>query len=241
MIVKIIYEDENLLVIDKPAGIIVFSERKVKDKVIIDFLLGKFAYLKNVGSFPRYGIVHRLDKETSGILLVAKNNKILQFLQKEFKERRVKKTYLALVIGHLKLKQGKIETLIGRDPGNWKKQKAFSLNSPEAKKEGLREATTEYKIISQFCQNKGSHIKLTLVEVDLKTGRKHQIRCHFSYIGHPVAGDKLYGFKNHSCPENLKRHFLHASCLKIKLPEGEKKAFKSNLPDDLKNIIEKLK
>jgi len=203
--VKIIYEDDNLLVIDKPAGV-------VADEI------------------PRR--IHRLDKDTSGILLVAKNDKALEFLQKQFKEREVKKKYLALVAGNLKKEEGVIETLIGRSPGDRRKQKVYLPGEPNAQEK--RKAVTEYKVLQRF-EN------YTLIKVEPKTGRKHQIRTHLAYLGHPVAGDKLYGFKNQPRPEGLKRQFLHASYLKVKLPNGEKKEFKSELPNELKLCLQNLK
>ena len=202
---NILYEDENVLAIDKPAGLVVDNiERRV----------------------------HRLDKDTSGILLVAKNDKALEFFQKQFKEREVKKKYLALIIGNLKQDRGVIETLIGRSPGDRRKQKVYLLGEPNS--QGKRKAVTEYKVLQRF-EN------YTLIEVEPRTGRKHQIRTHLAYFSHPIAGDKLYGFKGQICPEGLKRHFLHASYLKIKLPDGETKEFKSELPDDLKLCLINLK
>ena len=217
---KILYEDEDLSVIEKPAGV-------------------------NCDDFEKR--VHRLDKDTSGILLVAKNDKALEFLQKQFKERKVKKKYLALVVGNLKKGEGAvdeaiassppfanarvIETLIGRSPGDRRKQKVYLPGEPNAQEK--RKATTEYKVLQRF-EN------YDLIEVEPRTGRKHQIRTHFAYLGHPIAGDKLYGFKGQICPEGLKRHFLHASYLKIKLPSGKIKIFKSNLPEDLKKVLNQI-
>ncbi len=228
---KIIYEDENLLVIDKTAGITVFSEGPKKEKTIIDYLLEKYPFLNKVGSAPRYGIVHRLDKETSGILLVAKNNETLNFLQKQFKERKVIKKYIALLVGKLKESSGIIKTLIGRSPKEKNKQKVYLPLEPGS--QGKREAVTEYKIIKEFKD-------YTLVEVIPKTGRKHQIRTHFAYLHHPIAGDKLYGFKGQPKPNNLNRHFLHASYLKINLLNNKVTEFKSDLTEDLKNVIKDL-
>ena len=201
MEIKIIYEDNDILVIDKPAGI-------------------------NSDNFKRR--VHRLEKNTSGVFLIAKNVKSLIFLQKQFKTREVEKKYLALIVGNLKNNQGRIETLIGRSPKDRKKQKVYLPTEPGAG--GKREAITEYKIKKRFDD-------YTLLEVSPKTGRKHQIRCHFAYLGHPIAGDKMYGFKNPVCPKGLKRQFLHASYLKIKMPDAKYKEFKSELPDDLKSCL----
>lgn len=233
MELKVIYEDDNLFAIDKPSGITVFSEGNEKEKTLIDYLLEKFPNLKNVGRPPRFGIVHRLDKETSGIILVAKDDKTLEFLQKQFKERKVIKRYLALIVGKVKENQGNIETLIGRSPKNRKKQKVYLPLEPKSKGKRLRKAITEYKILERFKD-------YTLIEVIPKTGRKHQIRVHFSNLFHPIAGDKLYGFKNQPKPENLDRLFLHAHYLKIKIPAGETIELRSDLTKNLKEILEKL-
>jgi len=227
---KVLYEDENLLVVDKPAGIVVFPEKEEKEKTLIDLILEKFPDLKNVGKSPRYGIIHRLDKDTSGILLVAKNNQSLFFFQKQFKEKKVIKKYLALIFGNLEKNQGSIETLIGRSPKNRKKQKVYFPFEPNSK--GKREAVTEYKVLKRF-------EIFTLVEATPETGRKHQIRTHFSYLNHPIVGDKVYGFKN-KVVEGLNRQFLHAFYLKIQLPNAKEKEFKSDLPQDLKKFLEKL-
>ena len=198
---KVIYEDDNIRVLDKPTGI-------------------------NADDIPKR--VHRLDKDTSGILLVAKNDKALEFLQKQFAERKVEKKYLALVVGNLKNKDGVIETFLGRSPKDKRKQKVYLPHEPSAK--GKREAITKYGVLQRFKD-------YDLIGVEPKTGRKHQIRTHLAYSGHPIAGDKLYGFKNQPCPKGLTRQFLHANYLKIKLPNGETKEFQSELPKDLKDVI----
>ena len=202
---RIIFEDENLLVIDKPAGI-------------------------NSDDFEKR--IHRLDKDTSGVLLIAKNDKALAFFQKQFKNKEVSKKYFALVVGDVKTGQGTIETLIGREKKRGIKQKVYLENSPDSK--GKRNAITEYKVLKKFKD-------YTLMEAMPKTGRKHQIRCHFVYLGYPIAGDKLYNFKNQICPKNLSRQFLHAHSIKIKMPDGEIKEFHSELPRELQNILEELK
>jgi 23S rRNA pseudouridine1911/1915/1917 synthase len=202
---KIIYEDEDVQVIDKPAGI-------------------------NSDDFPKR--VHRLDKDTSGILLIAKNEAALEFLQKQFENRQVQKKYIALIVGHLKSESGELKTLLDRAPGDRRKQKAYLPNEPKAGDK--REAVTLYRLLQKF-EN------YDLIEVEPKTGRKHQIRAHFVYLGHPLAGDKLYGFKNQPAPEGLGRQFLHASYLKIKLLNNQEKEFFSELPEDLKEVINKLK
>jgi 23S rRNA pseudouridine1911/1915/1917 synthase len=204
MELNIIYQDQNLLVIDKPAGVL-------------------------ADDFPLRA--HRLDKDTSGILLIAKNDTALKFFQKQFKEREVEKKYIALVAGNLKNPEGKIETLIGRSPKDRRKQKVYLPGEPGF--QGKREAITEYRVLEKF-EN------FSLIEVVPKTGRKHQIRTHLAYLDHPIAGDKLYGFKGQILPPELTRQFLHASFLKVGLPNGEFKEFHSDLPKDLKNVLSKL-
>ena len=241
---NVIYEDGSLLVIDKPAGIVVFPEGRTHEKTLIDYLIEKDSLLENVGERPRYGVVHRLDKDTSGILLVAKKEEALTFLQKQFSavakaladkknratlEKTLEKRYIALATGDIKSDTGIIHTLIGRSPADPRKQKAYSLD--EKAPESAREALTEYKVLKRFQD-------YTLLEIQIHTGRKHQIRCQMAYIHHPLAGDKVYGFKDSPTPDGLTRQFLHAEYLKIKLPNGITKEFKSELPQQLKQILE---
>jgi 23S rRNA pseudouridine1911/1915/1917 synthase len=175
--------------------------------------------------------VHRLDKDTSGILLVAKSTEALIFLQKQFKNREVEKKYVCLVEGVMEQDKGEIKTLIARAKGDPRKQRAYSeINAPKS----AREAITEYKVLERFKD-------YTLLEVEIKTGRRHQIRCHFSYLKHPIAGDKLYSFKNSKIPDGLTRQFLHAAYLKIQLPNGETKEFKSELPEELQTVLKNIK
>ena len=246
MRLKIIYEDTNLIVIDKPPGIIVFSEEKTNppasampkalragEKTIIDLILKKYPELKNISKTLRYGLIHRLDKDTSGILLIARNNQSLIFFQKQFQLKKVIKKYTALIVGNIKRKKGIIETIIERSAKNRKKQKVYLFCDPAQKKENPRKAITEYKTLMRIKN-------YTLVEIKPKTGRKHQIRCHLAYLGHLIAGDKIYGFKNQPHPGGLKRQFLHASYLEIILPNGEKKIFRSKLPKELEETLLKL-
>ncbi len=231
MEINIIYEDKDILAVDKPAGMVVFPEGQTTENTVIDRLITEKPELKNVGETPRYGIVHRLDKDTSGILLVAKTPEALIFLQKQFKNREVSKKYTALATGVIKDDFGTIHTLIGRSKSDPRKQKAYSLKETRV---GLRQAITEYKILQRFAE-------YTLLEVQIKTGRKHQIRCHLASIRHPVAGDKLYGFKDSPRPEGLTRQFLHASYLKIQLLNGSIQELQSELPQDLQHILDNLK
>ena len=216
---KAIYQDKDLLVIDKPAKMDVVSLGKELEK--------EHPELKNV---ERQGIIHRLDKDTSGVILVAKDEKGLIFFQKQFKNREVEKKYLALVVGKIKEDKGKIETLIGRNPKEWKKQRVYLKTEPGSN--GKREAVTYYRVLKRYQD-------YTLLEVTPKTGRMHQIRCHLTYLGYPIVGDKVYGFKNQPCPEKLDHQFLHANYIKIKFPNGEYKEFISELPKELELCLPK--
>ncbi len=218
---KVIYENKNLLVIDKPAGI-------SSDEELMPRLVKEFPELQKVGTHPRYGLIHRLDKDTSGILLVAKDEDALSFFQKQFKQREVEKKYTALVYGIMPEKGGEIKTLISRDGI---KQKTLPLHGP--KRADSRIAETSWKVIKRYKE-------YTLVSASPKTGRKHQIRVHLAHLGFPVAGDKLYSFKNQKSPKGLQRQFLHASELKIRLLNGSEKNFLSDLPKELRQIIKTL-
>ncbi len=226
--VKVIYQDDNLLVADKPCGMVTFQENEIPGDFLIDSLINEYPFLKKVNEAPRYGAIHRLDKETSGIVLIAKTNQAFLYFQKQFKERKVIKEYLALCVGKFKEKEGVIKTNIGRSPKDRRKQKTFPLYDPK----NHRLAITRYKVLKNF-EN------YTLIKAIPETGRKHQIRCHMVYLKNPIAGDKLYGFKNQPCPENLNRHFLHAQGIRINTLSGYKEFF-SDIPDDLKNVLNKL-
>lgn len=217
---KILHEDDTLLVVDKPAGWAI--------ETVADELRKQFPMLEDLGEQKRYGIVHRLDKDTSGILLVAKTKEEFEQLQKHFAERQVEKRYICLVEGDVKQDTGSIHTLLGRSPADRRKQRAYPLNEPFDSAQGKRDATTQWRVLKRF-EN------YTLLEVQPRTGRKHQIRAHMASIGHPIAGDKLYGFKNQQIPQDLNRQFLHASFLKI-----SPKEFISPLPEDLQKVLEKL-
>lgn len=212
----IIYKDKNILAVNKPAGLLVHKAQNLKQKTLVDWLIQNYPEVKTVGDEPglRPGIAHRLDKDTSGILIIARNQETFEFLKEQFSSRQIKKTYIALVKGEIKDKQGVINTPIKR----------FTKS---------RDAITEYRIIERFDE-------YTLLEVSPKTGRTHQIRIHLKSIGHPVACDKMYS-KHPSCPFGLKRHFLHASGIEFSLPKGKRIKLEAGLPDDLKNCLNKLR
>jgi len=229
---KIIFENEDVIVIDKPAGLSVHPRQDKNDlplaqetkNTLISGLLAYYPPLTNVGDIPaiRPGIVHRLDKDTSGVIIVAKNQASFDWLKKQFKDRQVIKKYLALVHGHPKEKQGTIKTLLQRASSDPTRQK---VSVGEGK-----ESVTLYKVIEEFN-------RYTLIEASPKTGRLHQIRVHLAHLGHSVAGDAKYGDKRLPILPDLKRQFLHATELEIILPNNQKRIFLSPLPSDLKKII----
>ncbi len=219
---SIVYDDADIIVVDKPAGMTVYPAPGHSGQTLINALLAYYPPIAKIGNPNRPGIVHRLDKDTSGLLVVAKNDDAQQNLIGQFKARCVTKVYLALVKGRITALRGIIEAPIGRDPYNRKRM---------AIAEKGKEARTEYRV-SEYYGN------YTLLEVVLKTGRTHQIRVHLSAIGYPVIGDSTYGGKS----TFLKRQFLHAHKLGLKLPStGTYKEFESGLPADLQHILNSIK
>ncbi len=221
--IDLIYEDKHLIALNKEPGIVVFSN---EGETLSRSIISSYPSLKGVGG-ERNGAVHRLDKDTSGVVLFAKNEKVFHFLQKQFLERKTKKRYIALVFKCVTKDSGEITASIGRSQKDRRKQRAY----PGEK--GKRDAITSFRTLKRF----ETH---SLLEVFPKTGRKHQIRCHLAYIGHPVAGDKLYGFKDQIDPPGLKRHFLHAESIEIEVPDGGTKKISALLNNDLKVVLENL-
>jgi len=216
---NIIYEDEDLLVVDKPAGLTVHPAPGHPAHTLVNAILSRFPHLAALSDSLRPGIVHRLDRDTSGVMVVAKNSLAQAELMEQFKAHSVAKAYLVLVKGKLTPENGVIEAPMGRDPRNRKRMAVVA---------GGREARTEYQVIKYI----GDY---TLLEVKPETGRTHQIRVHLSAIGFPVVGDKMYGVKSPFLP----RQFIHASRLGFSLPSGGKyMEFKSELPSDLVQALE---
>lgn len=222
---KIIYEDADIIVVDKPAGMVVHPAHGHRSGTLVNALLAHCPDLGGIGGELRPGIVHRLDKDTSGLLVVAKNDAAYRHLQQQFKQRVVHKTYLALTEGILEATHGVIEAPIGRHPQQRKRMAVLPR--------GGREARTEYRVLEYFAQH-------TLVEAEPVTGRTHQIRIHFAFIGHPVSGDRVYGFRKQKLP--LQRQFLHAARLAFTLPaSGQSVEFISQLPGDLAAVLNSLR
>lgn len=218
ILLNIIYEDDDILVVDKPAGLTVHPAPGHPNHTLVNAILAHFPHLTDISDSLRPGIVHRLDKDTSGVMLVAKTKAAQLDLVNQFKYRTVLKIYLVLVKGRITPEHGIIEAALGRDPGNRKRMAVVT---------GGREARTEYRVIKYLdgC---------TLIEVRLETGRTHQIRVHLAAIGYPVMGDATYGVKT----PYLSRQFVHAHRLGIKLPSsGEYMEFSSEMAEDLETAL----
>lgn len=229
--IGIIYEDDDLIVIEKPGGLIVHPSITNKSGTLVNGLMARWPKLADVGEDKtRPGIVHRLDKETSGLMLVVKNNNAFNYFKRLFQERGVEKHYLALVWGIIEKEEGIINLPIMRSEKIPLKQTTVKKLLDKIK---AREAITEYKVLDRYEE-------WTLVEVRPKTGRMHQIRVHFRAIGHPIANDKKYAFRNQKSIKGLGRHFLHATYLKFVSPKGEIVEFTSKLPRDLEKVIRSL-
>ncbi len=250
---KIIYENKDVLVINKPAGLLVHSTlssfakaSEDEQKTLVSFLLKHYPEIKNVGDEPglRPGIVHRLDKETSGVMIIAKNQRSFEYLKKQFQERKIKKTYIALVAGKLNPPAGGREGVIDLPIGRSRKNPTLRLASEKARGK-LREAVTEYKVLEIFPETrfrdplKPGFENYTLIEAYPKTGRTHQLRVHLKAINHPIVCDKIYGKKELSF--DLSRHFLHAYSLELTLPDKSRSRFEAGLPDDLEKVLKELR
>jgi 23S rRNA pseudouridine1911/1915/1917 synthase len=222
----ILYEDEDLVAVDKPAGMVVHSGAGVHSGTLVNALLHRFSSLSRAAGELRPGIVHRLDRYTSGVLLVAKNDTAHQRLAEQFASRRVEKTYLALVHGKVKLEHGRIEKPIARDPRQRVRMTAQLARG--------RAAWTEYQVLRRFAD-------FTFLEVRIGTGRTHQIRVHLASIGHPVVGDRLYGAPAKIGGEpTLARYFLHSHRIRFDQPStGERITVESPLPGELAEWMEK--
>ncbi|HSL28885.1 MAG TPA: RluA family pseudouridine synthase [Anaerolineales bacterium] len=222
----ILFENPDVVVVNKPAGMVVHPAAGHASGTLVNAILGYDPEMEGIGGEERPGVVHRLDKETSGLILLAKNERAHRWLQDQFRLRKVEKIYLALVDGKPPTPSGRVEAHIGRDPSH-RKQMAVV---PESRG---REAISEYRTVEGF----RSH---TLLEFHPITGRTHQIRLHCAFLGCPIVGDKVYGRKKSSIA--LDRHFLHAHRVKIVLPgEKEPTRFEAPLPDELESVLQALR
>ena len=250
--VKIIFENDEVLVVDKPAGLVVHparpaggSDGKTDESSLTDWVLDKYPEMKDVGEPAEYdgkviarpGVVHRLDRETSGVLVLAKTQESFENLKKQFQERETKKIYNAFVYGAVKNEEDTIDRPIGKSKSDFRKWSA-----QRGARGVMREAVTEYKVLQK---NKD----FSYLEISPKTGRTHQIRVHFKAINYPVVCDKLYAPKlarrsfsggGRDCALGFERLALHAKSLTFSLLSGEKVTVEADLPEDFKKAMETL-
>ncbi|MBI2048561.1 MAG: RluA family pseudouridine synthase [Parcubacteria group bacterium] len=234
----ILYEDDSVLVINKPAGLIVHSDGRTEEPSVAEWILAHYPALKDVGEpwtspqgeiIPRPGIVHRLDRTTSGVMIIAKTQEAHAFLKKQFHERTTEKIYDAIVYGHPKADGGVIEMEIGRtktDPPRW--------SAMRGKKGKLRAAITEWRVITRGTDPETGE-SITHLEASPKTGRTHQIRVHLKAIHHPIVCDHIYA-EGRPCFLGFTRPALHARSLSITLPSGERHTFVTEIPEEFERI-----
>lgn len=235
MNVSLVYFDKNLVVVNKPAGLAVHGGLSVSGPTLVDFLLDKFPEMKDVGdplvgpgpAIERPGIVHRLDKDTSGVLVVARNQESFETLKGLFQKRLVEKTYLAVVCGKFKNREGVISFSVGRMAKNPMKR---GVETPKIKIRGARDAVTRYKVLE-------AGEEYALVELKPKTGRMHQLRVHMAALHHPIACDKVYGGKKVCCPRGASRQLLHAKSISFSFSEGQKFHFEADPPEDFPLVL----
>jgi len=232
----IVYQDSDLIVVDKPAGMVVHPAAGHDSGTLVNALLHHVDDLSGIGGEKRPGIVHRLDRGTSGLLVAAKNDAAHEELSRQFREREVEKEYIALVWGEV-MAGRRIDAPIGRDPANRKK-----MSSEPARVRRSREAVTRILRAEHFGR------VATLAQVAIHTGRTHQIRVHLSAIGHPIVGDPLYGGVHRRVPGDIRavthldRPFLHAARLAFTHPsDGRRMEFESALPDDLQRVLDEVR
>ncbi len=236
MLLDILYEDSDLIVINKPVGMTVHPGAGVSSGTLVNGLLAHCSDLSGIGGEIRPGIVHRIDKDTSGLLVVAKNDAAHQALAAQFRDHTVKRVYLALVFGSPKTDKGRVESIIGRHPVDRKRMSSSAKHG--------RNAVTHWKVIARFPE-------VTLLKLRLETGRTHQIRVHMSESGHPLVGDSVYGGTARAnglkSPEfkimakKLGRQALHAKTLGFRHPStGDYIEFDSELPEDMQALLDYL-
>jgi 23S rRNA pseudouridine1911/1915/1917 synthase len=223
--ITIVAKHDDFLIIDKPAGLVVHAPtQNYDDFTLTDWIVQTHEEIAHVGLIDRPGIVHRLDKDTSGLMIIPRTNHAHATLTEMFKQRKIQKTYLALVLGHPE-REGTIDYFIGRHPTIKNKMHHFSQTT---KRTSSKDAVTHYQVLQYFKD-------YSLVKVKPVTGRTHQIRVHFAALGYPLLADFVYGQKS----KIIKRHALHAHQLEFEY-EGQKYQFTSELPQDLQNVLEKL-
>jgi 23S rRNA pseudouridine1911/1915/1917 synthase len=223
---QVVFENKDLMVVDKPAGMVVHPAAGHATGTLVHAALAHAPEMEGIGGEQRPGVVHRLDKDTSGLILLAKNDRAHRWLQDQFRLRKVVKIYLALVDGHPPTPTGRIEAPIGRDPSHRKQMGVVPIDKGRA-------SETEYKTLESFDQH-------AFLEVHPLTGRTHQIRIHLAFIHCPIVGDALYGHRHPTV--DISRHFLHAARLTIQLPgESAVRTFSAPLPPELEQVLHSLR
>jgi 23S rRNA pseudouridine1911/1915/1917 synthase len=221
----VVFENEDVLVVNKPAGMVVHPAAGHPSGTLVHAALAHAPQMAGIGGEKRPGVVHRLDKDTSGLILLAKNDRAHRFLQDQFRLRKAKKVYLALVDGRPPTPSGRIEAPVGRDSTHRQLMAVTTIHKG-------RQAITEYRTLEEFREH-------TYLEVHPLTGRTHQIRVHLKFLGCPVAGDTVYGHRHATI--QLNRHFLHAAGLTILLPgEASPRTFEAALPEELSHVLQRL-
>ncbi len=222
----VVFENADVLIVNKPAGMVVHPSPGHDRGTLVNAVLAHAPDIKGVGGELRPGVVHRLDKDTSGLVIMAKHDQALRMVQRQFKDRKVEKVYLALVDGKPPTARGRVDAAVGRSRRHRKRMGVV----PEGKG---RKAQTSYHTIDSFAKH-------TLLEVKPETGRTHQIRVHMAFLGCPIVGDKVYGRRKPTLP--IRRQFLHALRLKLRLPDDdEQRTFDAPLPEELKVILDQLR
>lgn len=242
---EILFENSDFLAINKPAGLVVHADGKTQEPTLVDWLLENYPEIENVGEplvltdgtvIKRPGIVHRLDRETSGVMIVAKTPDAFEFFKNAFKNREVSKTYQAFVFGHVKEDEDTVDAPIARSKSDFRKWSAQRGARGEQ-----RAAITDYKVLKRFqgTGDRGQDDKFTFLEVSPKTGRTHQIRVHMKYLNHPIVGDKLYGNAQFA-GLGFTRTALHARKIAFTGPDGKDYTFEAAYPDDFLEVLTEL-
>ena len=236
MNINVLYEDDNVVAINKPAGLVVHSDGKTEESTLVDWILEKYPKIKEVGepgrsangeTIFRPGIVHRLDRETSGVMLIAKTEESFEFLKKQFRNHEIKKIYHAFVVGEMKTEQGTIDRPIGRSTKDFRQWSAQRGARGE-----MREAITDYKVMFKSSG-------YSFVEVSPQTGRTHQIRVHFKAINYPLVADSLYAPKNQNTL-GFERLALHSYQITFRTPEGDTHTVTAPYPEDFNRAVKLL-
>lgn len=233
---EIIFENDQYLVINKPAGLVVHSDGKTKEATLVDWLMREYPEIKHVGeplvtekeTIIRPGIVHRLDRETSGVMIVVKTPEVFEYFKSAFKNREISKTYNAFVFGHVKADEGTIDAAIARSSSDFRKWSA-----QRGARGHKRTAVTNYKVLARF-ETDGQ--KWSFVELSPKTGRTHQLRVHMKYLNHPIVGDELYGGKIYE-GLSFERTALHSRKITFTDQGGESRTFEAPYPEDFLAVL----